>query len=455
MRVKDAGRRKYRYSHHTREMRGDELQSYRRGEDNAGPQGRLRVGYITGDIGDHPLATCMQDVFLFHDEHRFNITVYSLGPDNDSPIRQRIKERAEAFVDLYQVKSDAEAASRIHHDALDILIDLSGHTKEGRMGILAFRPAPLQVELMGYTATTGVPQMSYYIGDPTATPVVTAGTDFVEPLAYLPHSYFVTHHRQHHADVLDDDDDDDDDAEQYGLPAKWDTMFCSFNRLIKIDRQVLTMWSRILSRTPASYLWLLDFPSHAVRGLREQARGLGMEGRLIFTPRFPLSIHLKVKRHCDIHLDTLSWNAHTTAADALWSGIPIITWPRRRMASRVTASLLAALLRLGPGGGGHTASVQDVSPEQEGVGVGEGDQGIAAVEVWRRLVAESEEGYVERAVTLARQPALRRQVRQTLRRGRVEGWTFNTGQWTHDWENLIQSMWTVTVELGMKGYNVF
>jgi predicted O-linked N-acetylglucosamine transferase (SPINDLY family) len=295
--------------------------------------GRLRLGYLASDFRDHALAHLTRRMYGLHDRARFEVHGYSLGPDDGSEYRQGIADDCDRFVDLAGVSPEA-AARRIREDGIDVLVDLTGLAAGSRPEILARRPAPVQVAYL-YPSTLGGVLTDYLIGDPIVTPLEHQPF-FGESLALLPHSYQVNDHRQPIASRRFE-------REAQGLPSRA-FVFCSFNNHWKIEPAIWDVWMRILERVPRGVLWLQDMAGGARVNLRREAEVRGVRGdRLIFAPHLPKADHLARCGLADLFLDTRICNAHTTASDALWSGVPVLTCLGEHLPARVAASLLTAV----------------------------------------------------------------------------------------------------------------
>jgi predicted O-linked N-acetylglucosamine transferase (SPINDLY family) len=294
--------------------------------------GRIRLGYVSGDFHEHATAYLLVELLERHDRARFEVFVYSYGPDDRSPMRARIAAAADHFVDVREI-SDRAAAERIRADAIDVAFDAKGYTLNSRNGILAFRPAPVQVNYVAYPGSLGSTVYDYVLGDPIVTPLED-GADYDEQIAQVPDCYQPNDRRRTIGETLP--------RAAYGLP---DTgfVFCSFNNAFKIGPVNFDIWCRLLTQVEGSVLWLYEGNPQAKRNLAREAVSRGVDpARIIWAPHLPLAQHLGRLRHADIVLDTLPYNAHTTASDALWVGVPVITTPGETFASRVAASLLVA-----------------------------------------------------------------------------------------------------------------
>jgi predicted O-linked N-acetylglucosamine transferase (SPINDLY family) len=294
--------------------------------------GRLRIGYLSNDFHEHATAYLLAGVLERHDRDRFEVFAYSYGPDDGSPMRARLKQAVEHFVDIREESARA-SAERIRRDGIDVLIDLKGYTLHARTEILAYRPAPVQAQFLGYPGSMGADFIDYAIVDRVVAPPEHA-PHFSERLAYLPHSYQPNDDRRPLPPAPP--------RSECGLPEQA-FVFCCFNNTYKITPQMFDLWCRLLARAPGSVLWLLDANLEAQKNLRREAAARGIDPqRLIFAPKRPYAEHLARLRNADLFLDTLPYNAHTTASDALWAGVPLVTCPGETFASRVAASLLHA-----------------------------------------------------------------------------------------------------------------
>jgi protein O-GlcNAc transferase len=248
--------------------------------------------------------------------------------------RQRLERAFDSFVHLHCM-SDHEAAETIASHGIDVLVDLMGYTRNARPGILARRPAPVQVNYLGYPGTMAADFIDYILVDSFVVP----GDHqrfFAEKLVHLPHCYMPRDTRREVAAAMPS-------REQAGLPEQG-IVFCCFNNAYKITPEVFDIWMRLLRHAPGSCLWLLGGDHAAERNLRQKAVERGVDPlRLVFAPRIGLTEHLARHNHADLFLDTFPYNAHTTASDALWAGLPVLTCAGRAFASRVAGSLLHTL----------------------------------------------------------------------------------------------------------------
>eukprot|EP01022_Parablepharisma_sp_SALTPOND_P000956 TRINITY_DN105330_c2_g1_i1.p1 TRINITY_DN105330_c2_g1~~TRINITY_DN105330_c2_g1_i1.p1 ORF type:complete len:692 (-),score=45.05 TRINITY_DN105330_c2_g1_i1:51-2126(-) len=301
---------------------------------------RIKVGYVSFDFRNHPLAHLMQSVFGMHDRSQYEIFCFSLSESDNSPYRARIETDAEHFIDISKITNHAEAAQLIHSWGIDVLINLSGYTKGGRNEIFALEPAPIQISYMGFCSTMGAKYMHYFVGDKTVIPE--EYTDiYEEKIIWMPHSYFVNDYMQSMRFVLDETKRPK--RADYGLPED-KFIFANFNQIYKIDPDTFDVWMNILKRVPNSILWLLRFPPEGEANIRKEAskRGIAAD-RLIFTDVADKPTHVNRCFLADLCLDTPLCNGHTTGCDILWSGLPMVTMPLKELASRVGSGLCVAL----------------------------------------------------------------------------------------------------------------
>ena len=295
---------------------------------------RLRVAYLSADFNEHPTAYLTAGLFEQHDKSRFEITALSFGQNDNSPARRRLEAAFEHFIDVRD-SSDQEIATLMRRSEIDIAIDLMGFTKDNRLGVLARRAAPIQVNYLGYPGTTGAPYMDYILADATVIPE-NHDAFYAERVVRLPGTYQINDNRRAVSQRTPT-------RGECGLPQNG-FVFCCFNNPQKITPEIFDIWMRLLRATEDSVLWLFAGNAKAVANLRLEAekRGLAPE-RLIFAPKASVADHLARHRLADLCLDTLPYNAHTTASDALWAGLPVVTCLGETFAGRVAASLLKAI----------------------------------------------------------------------------------------------------------------
>jgi predicted O-linked N-acetylglucosamine transferase (SPINDLY family) len=295
---------------------------------------KIKIAYLSADYRDHPVAHLSAELFELHDRTRFEVIGLSFGSDDRSEIRARLVKAFDRFQDVRST-SDRDAARLLHDLHVDIAVDLTGHTVDSRLGIFAHRPTPITAAYLGYPGTTGADFVDYIIADKIVLPFEQQAF-YTEKIVHLPDCFQVNDRKRNIAARTPT-------RAEAGLPAKG-FIFCCFNNNWKIAPEVFDVWMRLLGKTHGSVLWLSQAGEAAVRNLRREAeaRGIGA-ARLIFAPRLArLEDHLARHRLIDLFLDNLPYNAHTTASDALWAGVPVLTCAGTTFSSRVGASLLHA-----------------------------------------------------------------------------------------------------------------
>lgn len=368
------------------------------------PTNRLRIGYLSGDFRLHPLASLITELLELHNREQFEIYAYSYALDDKTPERKRLERAFDHFVDIRSL-SHSDAAKRINTDQIDILVDLTGFTQSSRTGIVALRPAPVTVSWLGFPGTMGSyqaeneenarPLFDYLLSDSVITPPDQAH-HYAEKLALLPICYQPNDRLRPVAIAPT--------REQCGLPAQA-FVFCCFNQTFKILPEIFTVWMRLLDAVPNSVLWLMDCNALAKLNLQQEAQARGIDSmRLVFAPRVAMGAHLARHIHADLFLDTLPYNAHTTASDALWMGLPVLTCMGDTFAGRVAASLLQAA-------------------------------GLP------QLVTESLQAYEARALALAKNADQLVSIKTHLREKREKLPLFDTPAFTKQLEDLYQQMW--------------
>lgn len=359
---------------------------------------KIRVAYLSADYHSHATAFLAAGLFETHDKARFETVAISFGPDDTSGMRERLTRAFDRFIDVRD-KSDDAAAALIRNMEIDIAVDLKGFTQDARPGILAFRPAPVQVNYLGHPGTMGAPYIDYLIADRRLVP---DGRErhYSEKLVYLPHSYQANDRKRRIAERTPT-------RAGEGLPETG-FVFCSFNGSFKITPELFEIWMRLLKAVEGSVLWLLDDNPAAVRNLKGEAEARGVSRqRLVFAPRRPVEEHLARHRLAGLFLDTLPCNAHTTASDALWAGLPVLTCTGDTFAGRVAASVLFAA-------------------------------GLPG------LIANSLTSYEALAINLARDPAALSSAQAKLVAERDVAPLFDTERFTRDLESAFTTMWERT-----------
>lgn len=354
---------------------------------------QLRIGMVSADFHQHATTILMAELIEKLDRERFSVHLYSHGPDDKSAMRERIKRAGDSFLEIGGM-SDKEAAQRVRDDGIDILIDLKGHTSRCRMGIFAWRPAPIQVGYLGFPGTSGADYLDYMVGDPVVTPLDQAPW-YTEKLAQMPICY-QPNDRQRALPQLTS-------RAAHGLPEDA-LVLCGFNQPFKISPEMMDIWCGLLQRWPHAVLWLLKWNVECESALIEQARQRGIDAsRLVFAPAISSAQHISRFALADIFVDTWPCNGHTTASDALWAGVPVVTCSGQSFASRVAGSLLNA------------------------VGLGE----------W---VSTDLAGYEARITRLAEDPELRRSIRAQLVQARDASPLFDSDRYASDFGELMWRM---------------
>lgn len=358
---------------------------------------KIRIGYVSADFRQHPVTYLAAGIFESHDRSQYEVMGISIGPGDNSDIRRRLENSFDRFIDAAALGVD-EIAERVREDEIDILIDLNGFTQNARTGIFARRPAPVQVNYLGYPGTMGAEYMDYIIADPVLIPA-SHQESYAEKVAYLPHSYMP------HDDAGRLISDRPLERAAFGLPERG-FVFCCFNNAYKLDPARFASWLKLLKAVEGSVLWLSENNAAAATNLRQAAIATGVDpGRMVFAGRLPLSAdHLARHRLADLFLDTLPYNAHTTASDALWAGLPVLTQIGETFAGRVAASLLTA------------------------VGLPE-------------LIVQTREQYESLAVELATRPAMLAAIRDRLAQNRLMKPLFDTRSYVPHLETAYRTMY--------------
>jgi protein O-GlcNAc transferase len=295
---------------------------------------KIRIGYLSGEFRQQATSVLMTELFELHDRNRFELFAFDNGWDDGSRLRKRINNAFDEIVDITELQ-DLEAATAIKQRNIDILINLNGYFGRERLGVFSYKPCPVQVNYLGFPGTIGADYIDYIVADRIVIPA-DAARFYTEKVVYLPGTYQVNDSKR----VI---------AER--TPSRADVklphagfVFCCFNNNFKITPVVFDTWMRLLKKIDGSILWLLEDNAAASRNLRLEAERRDVAGdRLIFAPRIKADEHLARHRLADLFLDTLPCNAHTTASDALWAGLPVLTCMGSTFAGRVASSLLNAV----------------------------------------------------------------------------------------------------------------
>lgn len=296
--------------------------------------GRIRIGYVSPDFREHLNARLTLPIFRGHDRRRFEVYLYSLHADDGSDIRRQVEAAADKFADVSNLDSGA-IADLIHADGIDILVDLAGLTTDARPHVFSLKPAPVQVSYLGFPGTLGADYIQYRITDRVATPP--SQRDYwSEALIFLPDTFYIYDAAEPLVDVPITRAD-------CGLPETG-IVFCAFHNHYKIDPGIFDSWMRILHKVPGSVIWLAGRDHVAMENLKREATVRGIDvARLCFAPIESRERYRARFRLADLYLDTRYFTAMTTACDALWAGLPLITCPGEGFTSRVSASLLTAI----------------------------------------------------------------------------------------------------------------
>ncbi len=345
---------------------------------------RIRIAYISSEFRPHPVPQLIAGLLEKHDKVRFEVFGISLRPEHPSDMGRRIKRAFEKFIDVSD-RADDEVADLIRELEIDILIDLDGYTGDSRTNILARRAAPIQVNYIGFPATMGAPYVDYIVADQILIPE-DQREHYSEKIVYMPDSYQANDQERPIPQRMFT-------REKLGLPSDA-FVFCCFNNNYKILPDVFDDWMHILKRTQGSVLWLLEDNMMAKKNLKKEAGRRGVDpDRLVFAPRMSPSEHLARHECADLFLDTLPYNAHTTASDALWVGLPVLTHVGETFAGRVAASLLRAI---------------DLF----------------------ELIAPTRQDYIEMAVELAASPGKLAAVKAKVAKNRFSSPLFDTSRYT-------------------------
>ena len=356
--------------------------------------GKIKVGYVSGEFREQATAYLTAGLYECHDRTEFEIIAFDNGPSDGSPIRKRLEAGFDKFLGISRL-SDAAAAALIAQEGIDILVNLNGYFGESRTGIFAHRPAPIQVNYLGFPGTLGAAYMDYIIADET---VIPQGEEqhYTEAVVRLPNSYQVNDSRR-------------PIAEETPSHAACDLpmdgfVFCNFNNSYKLAPEIFARWMAILNAVPGSILWLLEGHPRFAENIRREAEARGVAGnRIIFAPQIRNEKYLARAKLADLFLDNLPYNAHTTASDALWVGLPLITCRGQTFPGRVAASLLQAI-------------------------------GLC------ELVTEDLDSYQALAVKLASDPRALRSVREKLAHNRLSTPLFDTKDYTKHLEAAYRTM---------------
>ena len=349
---------------------------------------RLKIGYFSADFHSFPGMYLMAGLLESHDRERFEVYAFSYGPEKNDAMRQRIVGAVDHFIDIRDM-STSEVVQLSRDEGIDIAIHRNGYTTNARTELFQKRLAPVQISYLGYPSTLGADFIDYIVADPVVIPEEQRQF-YSEKVIYLPDTY------QPNDDTREIADTDTTRAD-FGLPEDA-FVFCCFNQNYKISAQEFDIWMRVLKAVDGSVLWLLKSNRWAEENLRQEAINRGVDSsRIVFAERLPQAEHLARHKHADLFIDTFNYNAHTTASDALWAGLPIVTKQGKQFAARVAASLLTAV-------------------------------GLP------QLITDTEEGYEHLILELARNPERLSNIRETLSANRRTEPLFDTQRYTRHFE---------------------
>jgi predicted O-linked N-acetylglucosamine transferase (SPINDLY family) len=357
---------------------------------------RLRVAYVSADFTEHAVSYLLAGVFEAHDRSQFEIIALRLKPSDGSAMAQRVDKAFERTIDVSGM-TDAEAAAKMVELEVDIAVDLTGFTENSRTSIFASHPAPIQINYLGYPGTMGTPYMDFILADEYVIPRE-AAAQYSEKVAYLPDCFQAN---------------DDKRAITQPVPSRTEAglpptgfIFCAFNSFAKLNPPLFDIWMRLLAAVPDSVLWLIASEPTARRNLIAQAEQRGIAAhRLVFAPHVRYPDHLARMGLADLFLDTLPFNAGTTASDALWAGLPVLTCSGEAFAARMAGSLLRA------------------------VGLEE-------------LIARDLQHYEALALQLATRPEELARVRARLAANRASAALFDTKRFCRNLEMAYREMWS-------------
>lgn len=358
------------------------------------PRGKIRIGYFSSDLREHPVGQMISGMMSLHNRTKFEIIALSSGSDDKSELRKTIIAGVDSFVDLSKKMTDQQMAKRIYDEHIDILVELTGYTKDKRTGVCAYRPARIQMEWLGFPGTIGADFIDYAIVDKIVVPP-DQQQFYSEKLLYLPHCYQVNTPQTISKKTYS--------KSKWGLPDKG-FIFGSFVQQHKIDPIIWDIWMNILRRVPNSVLWLWNQRDEACDHLREEAVARGTDPkRLVFSKMAKKDVHLARLQYTDLALDTLVYGGHTTTTDYVWAGVPVITLLGSHFASRVGASILTE------------------------AGLGE-------------LVTHNLQEYEELAVSLSQNPKKLEELKKKIIHEKLCKNLFNTERFVRDLEAIYESV---------------
>jgi predicted O-linked N-acetylglucosamine transferase (SPINDLY family) len=356
---------------------------------------KIRIAYLCGEFRDQATSVLMMGVYENHDHQHFDVYALDNGWNDGGKLRPRMEKAFKEMIDI-SCMTDRSVIQLIQHLKIDILVNLNGYFGEARQNVFAHHAAPIQVNYLGFPGTLGADYIDYIIADSVVIPP-DSRQFYVEKVAYLPNTYQANDSKRAISDKKFS-------RKELGLPESG-FVFCCFNNSYKITPETFDGWMRILKAVDGSVLWLIEDNALAVSNLKSEAfkRGIPPE-RLIFAPRLPLPEHLARHQVADLFLDTLPYNAHTTASDALWTGLPVLTCVGHTFPGRVAASLLHAI-------------------------------GL------KELITSTQEEYESLAIELANHPQKLKPIQDRLRANRFTEPLFNTPLFTRHLEAAYTQMY--------------
>ena len=366
---------------------------------------KIRIGYYSADFCNHAVSHLLVKLFELHDKSKFELFGFSFGPEKNDEMRKRVSSAFDQFINV-NLKNDKEIALLSRDLKIDIAVDLMGFTKNNRFGIFVERCAPIQVNYLGYSATTGADCIDYIIGDKVVIPKENQ-KDYSEKIIYLPNCFMANDFTKKISTKIFT-------REELGLP-KEGFVFCCFNKYYKIIPSIFDIWMRLLKKVEGSVLWLTGDNFTGAKNLQKEANQRGVDSnRLIFSKTMPLlADHLARHKSADLFIDTIPYNGHTRASDALWTGLPVLALIGQSFASRVSASLLNA------------------------VGLQE-------------LITYSEKEYEDLSIELATNPTRLKEIKSKLEKNKLIKPLFNTKLFTKN----IESAYTKIYEKYLKNLPV-
>jgi protein O-GlcNAc transferase len=350
--------------------------------------GKLKVGFFSADFRDHAVMYLISGLFREYDKKKFEFFLYSFGNDETQKWHNLLKNNVDKFTDVIDL-SFKEISEMSQRDNLDIAIDLMGYTKNNRLSIFNQRIAPIQINYLGYPGTMGADYFDYIIADPILIPK-NQKQFYSEKIIYMPHSYQPNDNKLEVPELNTSRSD-------HGLPEKG-IVFCCFNQNYKICINEFNIWMKVLKKIDKSVLWLIESNKWARQNIFKQAEINNVSSsQIIFAKKLSHPKHLERHKHADLFLDTFNYNAHTTASDALWAGLPVITKQGNQFAARVASSLLSAL---------------DLN----------------------ELVTQTEDEYEKMIIDYASQPIKLKEIREKININKNSKPLFDTLQYTRDFE---------------------